>query len=59
MDDATPAPNAEAPSPPLPAISLPRSLDAALAEKARDYARRARSENTGRAYGEGRQGTFE
>ena len=51
MDDATLAPDAEAPSPPLPAHLPPRALDAALAEKARDYARRARSENTGRAYG--------
>jgi len=50
MDDATLAPEAEAPSPPLPAIAPHRALDSALVEKARDYARRARSENTGRAY---------
>jgi hypothetical protein len=50
MDDATLAPDLEAPSPSLPAVAPHRALDAALIEKARDYARRARSENTGRAY---------
>src|SRR3954453_14878226 len=47
MDDA---PESDT-SPPLPAVVPHRALDAALVEKARDYARRARSENTGRAYG--------
>ena len=51
MNDAMFAPDGEAPSPLLPAVPPHRALDAALAEKARDYARRARSENTGRAYG--------
>jgi hypothetical protein len=51
MNDATLAPDLEAPSPSLPAVSPHRALDSALVEKARDYARRARSENTGRAYG--------
>ena len=47
MDDVT---IAQAPSPSLPAVVPHRALDAALVEKARDYARRARSENTQRAY---------
>jgi len=51
MDDAALAPDAGAPSPSLPAVSPHRGLDAALVDKARDYARRARTENTGRAYG--------
>src|SRR4051812_20893732 len=49
-DQAASAPDAEPPSPSLPAVVPHRALDAALAEKARDYARRSRSENTGRAY---------
>src|SRR5215210_5658792 len=43
MDDATLTPDAGAPSPPLPALLLPRALDAALAEKTTDPARRPRT----------------
>src|SRR3954470_6975896 len=50
MDDAAPGLDSEVPSPRLPAVVPPRARDAALVEKARDYARLALSENTHRAY---------
>ena len=43
MDDATLTPDAGAPSPPLPALLPPRTLDAALAEKTADPARQPRT----------------
>jgi hypothetical protein len=41
MDDATLTPDAGAPSPSLPALLPPRAVDAALAEKTMDLARRS------------------